>query len=104
MNTAVVNFKIDSKIKKDAQAVVEGLGFSLSSVLTASLRKLIRTRTVEFSDDVHLELTPWAKRMLKQSEKDTKAGLVSPKFSNVKDSIAWLNDPNARYQNGHSVR
>ncbi|KKR27356.1 hypothetical protein A3A64_04900 [Candidatus Gottesmanbacteria bacterium RIFCSPLOWO2_01_FULL_48_11] len=104
MNTAVINIKTDPKVKKKAQAVVERLGFSLSSVLNAYLRKLIRTRTVEFSDDVHLELTPWAKRMLKQSEKDTKAGLVSPKFSNVKDSIAWLNDPNARYQNGHSVR
>ncbi len=104
MNTAVINIKTDPKVKKKAQAVVERLGFSLSSVLNAYLRKLIRTRTVEFSDDVRLELTPWAKRMLKQSERDTKAGFVSPTFSNVKDSLVWLNDPKARYQNGHSVR
>lgn len=104
MNTAVVNFKADPKIKKDAQAVAKGLGFSLSSVLNAYLRNLVRTRKVEFSDDVRLELTPWAKRMLKQSEKDTKAGFVSPKFSNVKDSLAWLDDPNARYQNGPPAR
>ncbi len=104
MNTAVVNFKVDPKVKKSAQAVVERLGFSLSSVLNAYLRNLIRTRTVGFSDDVRLEPTPWTKRMLKQAEKDTKAGFVSPSFSNVKDSIAWLDDPNARYQNGHPAR
>lgn len=76
MNTAVVNFKTDSKIKKGAQAVAKGLGFSLSSVLNAYLRNLIRTRKVEFADDVRLELTPWAKRMLKQSEKDIREGRV----------------------------
>lgn len=104
MNTTVVNFKTDAKIKKGAQAVAKDLGFSLSSLLNAYLRNLVRTRTVAFGDDVQLELTPWAKRVLKQSEKDTKAGFVSPEFSNVKDSLAWLDDPNARYQNGHPVR
>lgn len=102
MNTAVVNFKTDAKIKKDAQAVASDLGFSLSSVLNAYLRKFIRTRKVEFVDDVRLELTPWAKRMLKESEKDEKAGFVSPTFSNAEDAIAWLHDPHRAYQNGHT--
>lgn len=102
MNTTVINFKTDTKIKRGAQAVARDLGFSLSSLLNAYLRNLIRTRKVEFSDDVHLELTPWAKRMLKQSEKDTKAGFVSPTFSNADDAIAWLHDPRRPYQNGHT--
>ncbi len=104
MNTAVVNIKVDPKVKKQAQAVAEKLGFSLSSVINAYLRQLIKTRKVEFSDDVRLELTPWAKKMLKQSEKDVKAGYVSPAFDNVEDSLAWLDDPDAKYQNGHSAR
>ena len=104
MNTAVVNIKVDPKVKKQAQAVVEKLGFSLSSVINAYLRQLIKTRKVEFSDDVQLKLTPWAKRLLKRSEKDVKEGFVSPTFSNAKDSLVWLNDPKARYQNGHPVR
>ncbi|MBI2405405.1 type II toxin-antitoxin system RelB/DinJ family antitoxin [Candidatus Gottesmanbacteria bacterium] len=103
MSTAVINIKTDPKVKKKAQAVAEELGFSLSAVLNAYLRNLIRTRKVEFSDDVHLELTPWAKRMLRESEKDVKAGRVSPGFTNAKDAIAWLNDPNSRYQNGDPV-
>lgn len=104
MNTAVVNIKVDPKVKKQAQAVAEKLGFSLSSVINAYLRQLIKTRKVEFSDDVRLELTPWAKKMLKQSEKDVKAGYVSPAFDNVEDSLAWLDDPDAKYQNGHPAR
>lgn len=76
MATTVVNFKVDPKVKKSAQAVVERLGFSLSSVLNAYLRNLVRTRRVEFSDDIRLELTPWAKRMVKKSEKDIREGKV----------------------------
>jgi len=102
MATTVVNFKVDAKIKKNAQALVERLGFSLSSVLNAYLRNLVRTRAVEFSEDVRLEPTPWTKRMLKQADKDTKAGFVSPKFSEVDDAIAWLHDPHREYQNGHT--
>ncbi len=104
MNTVVINFKADPKIKRDAQAVVERLGFSLSSVLNAYLRKLVRTRKVEFSDDARLEPTPYLKRIIKQSEKEVKEGKVSPAFSSVEESFAWLNDPHARYQNGDPVR
>ncbi len=102
MNTAVVNVKVNPKIKKQAQKGAEDLGLSLSSVVNAYLRQLIKTRRVEFSD-VRLELTPWAKRMLRESEKDVKAGRVSPSFKNAKDAIAWLNDPIARYENGDPV-
>lgn len=102
MNTAVINIKIPPKTKKQAQQVAEELGFSLSSLIHAYLRNLIRTRSVEFSD-VRLELTPWAKKMLRESKKDAKAGRVSPSFTNARDSIVWLNDPNAHYENGDPV-
>lgn len=104
MNTAIINVKVDSKLKKAVQKAAKEEGLSLSSVVNLSLRKFIKKRTAMFGDDVRLELTPWAKRMLKQSEKDVKAGYVSPPFSNAEDSIAWLNDPHARYQNGRPVR
>ncbi len=73
MNTAVVNIKVEPKIKKQAQQVAHALGFSLSSLINAYLRQLVRDRTVGFSD-VQLELTPYAKRMLKQSERDFAQG------------------------------
>lgn len=104
MNTAVVNIKVDPKVKTQAQKFAASLGLSLSSLITGLLKQALKTRTVTFTDDVRLELTPWAKKMLKQSEKDVKAGYVSPPFDNVEDSIAWLEDPDAKYQNGHPAR
>lgn len=104
MNTAIINIKTDPKVKKEAQVLAERLGFSLSSVLNAFLRDFLRKRTIAFSDDIRLELTPYAKRMLKRSEEDVKRGRVSPWFSSVEESDMWLNDPNARYQNGDPVR
>lgn len=103
MNTAVINVKVDPKLKRQAQAVAGDLGFSLSSLINAYLRQVVRDREVGFSD-VRLELTPYAKRMLKQSEKDIKEGYVSPGFTKAEDAIAWLDDPHAEYKNGASVR
>lgn len=74
MNTAVINIKTDPTIKKKVQKKAHELGLSLSSVINVFLRKFLTARSVEFSDDVQLEPTPWAKRMLKQSEKDIREG------------------------------
>lgn len=51
-----------------------------------------------------LEPTPYLDRALQDSERDIAKGYVSPAFDNPKDAIAWLNDPKARYENGHSVK
>jgi len=99
MNTAVVNIKVDPKIKKRVQKKANEFGLSLSSVINVYLRKFLNAKEVEFSD-VRLEPTPYLKRLIKQSEKDIKAGRVSPRFSSAEESLAWLDDPHARFQNG----
>lgn len=103
MKTEIVNIKTDLVTKRKAQKVAKDLGFSLSSLLNAYMRQLIDTRTVTFGATPE-EPSAWLIESLKQSEKDEKEGLISPAFDNVEDSIAWLHDPNARYQNGRKVR
>lgn len=103
MNTTVVNFKTDAKIKRGAQAVAKDLGFSLSSVLNAYLRNLIRTRKVEFSDDVRLEPTAYLKRVLRQSEKDIKEGRVIS-FSPPSEALSYLDRMIAHGQKHQSRR
>ena len=49
MNTAVINIKVDPKVKTQAQAIAEKLGFSLSSLINAYLREVIRKKAVNFS-------------------------------------------------------
>lgn len=100
MATTLLTIKVDDKDKKKAQKLAKELGFTLSDVVRADLKKFLREKRV----DVGLELTDWAKEQLRQSEKDSKAGYVSPSFDNAEDAIKWLEDPKARYQNGRPVQ
>lgn len=43
-----INFRVDPKIKQEAQRVAEDLGFNLSTILDAYLRQFIRTKEVHF--------------------------------------------------------
>lgn len=49
MNTAVINLKIEPKVKFEAQKVASDLGFSLSALINGYLRQLVKTRAVHFS-------------------------------------------------------
>lgn len=60
MKTAVLNIKIDPKVKKEAQKVADELGFTLSAIINASLKDLARSKTVSFSV---LEQTPTKKKI-----------------------------------------
>lgn len=99
MNTAIINLKVEAKLKKDGQKLAKGLGLTLSALIKSLLSKAVREKKVE----LELVPTPYLEQMLKESEEDKKAGRVSPGFDNAKDAIAWLNDPNARLENGDSV-
>lgn len=100
MNTAVINVKVDPKVKRQAQNVASNLGFSLSSLINGYLRNLIKTKTVHFSLAEKEEPSEYLIKALKESEEDRKAGRVSPSFGNAEDAIKWLNDPKARFING----
>jgi addiction module RelB/DinJ family antitoxin len=86
----VLNVRIDSKVKKEAAKVAETLGFTLSAVVNATLRNLIKTKSVNFSESY--EPTPYLARIIKQARKDRESGKnMSPMFENMNDALAWLN-------------
>ena len=97
MNGAVINVRVDSQTKVQAQNVAEELGFSLSGVIHAFLKQLIRTQAVSFA--VSEEQSDYLIKTLKESDKDIKAGQVSPLFTNVTGAIKWLNTKKKRYGN-----
>ena len=90
MRTAVINIKIDPKVKIKAQKVALDLGFSLSSIINGYLKHFIKTETLYFTTQPE-DPTEYLIQALKESKKDYKNGDVSPGFSNAKDAIAWLN-------------
>jgi hypothetical protein len=74
---------------------------TLRVVVIALLQQIARTKRLQVS----LEETPSEAMIeaLRQSDEDIKARRVSPGFTNIEnieDAMAWLNDPNATYQNG----
>jgi len=80
---------------------VRNVHFTLTSLVNAMLKQVARTRSLTLSlDETPNQATIEA---MKQSEEDVKAGRVSPAFANAKDAMAWLNDPEARFQNGDKV-
>ncbi len=82
--------KTDEKVKETAQKVAEELGLSLSDVVNAALRNLIRTREVYFS--AAPRITPELEKLLDEVEADIEAGKnLSPVFTNAEDAIRWLN-------------
>ncbi len=88
MNTAVINIRTDLGLKSAAQKVAEELGFSISSLVNAYLKQLVKTKTVHFSGEE--EPSDYLIKLMKEAEEDRKAGRVSPSFDNAKDAIEWL--------------
>lgn len=95
MNTAIVNVRVETALKKQAQKVASELGISLSAIIHGFLKQLVKTKTVTFSASE--EPTKYLIDTLKESKEDIKAGRVSPTFTNAKDALAWLNNPHKKY-------
>lgn len=86
MNTTVINIRVNSATKLESQKIAEELGFSLSSLINAFLKQLIRSRTINFGIE---EPTEYLLKALKESKKSKK----SPPFNNPNDAIKWLHEP-----------
>lgn len=89
MNNAVINVKVSPDLKAQAQNLAEEFGLSLSSLVNACLKQIVRTRSVKF--DAIEEPSEYMLKALERSKKDIKAGRVSPTFDNAKDATKWLN-------------
>ncbi len=88
MQRAVLNVKVNPLTKERAKEVAENMGFSLSALVNAFLTQLIKTKSVEFHvDEVP---TPAVQKILRQAQKNRKAGKGSPIFDNGEDAVAWL--------------
>jgi len=87
MKTSVLNIKIDPKVKNDAQKVADQLGFSLSSIINASLKNLVRSKSLSFS---LLEPTPLLKNAIDSARTDRAKGKSVGPFYSSKDLMKSL--------------
>jgi len=86
-NTAVINVKVNPELKVQAQNLAEELGFSLSSLVNACLKQIVRTRIVSF--DASEEPSEYMIKALKESKADIKAGRVVS-FESGKEALKYL--------------
>jgi addiction module RelB/DinJ family antitoxin len=95
MNTALINVKVEPELKAQAQSLAEELGFSLSSLVNACLKQIVRSRTVSFS--AKEEPNNYLIKALDESKEDVKNGRVSPGFDTAEQAITWLNSKKKKY-------
>ena len=89
-DSTVLNIKINKELKKQAQAAAKALDLPMSTIVSASLREFVRTRSITISDTPRLK--PEVEAELLEMSRQYKEGTleVSPLFDNAQDSIAWL--------------
>jgi len=87
MQTAAIYIRTEPETKKQAQKVAQQIGMSLSGLVNASLKQIIKTKKVEFSAE---EPNEYFKRTLAKARKNWKEGKGSPIFNNIEDDLKWL--------------
>lgn len=88
MNTAVIITKTEPQVKMKAQRVAKDLGLSLSSLINAWLRQLIKTKTVIFSA-ADQEPTQYLLDALRESRGDIEEGRIVS-FNTADDIISYI--------------
>ena len=88
MSKAVINFKIDTEVKEEAQKLARELGMPLSSIVNAQLRELIRTRQLNVSAEPRI--TPYLERIIEGVEQDRKTGKNITRTNSLEEALAHL--------------
>lgn len=92
MNSAQLNIKIDPETKRRVQKVADRMGLSLSQMIKAYLRDVIRHESFNISLEKE-EPSEYLIRCIKEAERDKEKGRLSPAFDNAEDAIKWLEKP-----------
>ena len=73
MQTTVI-FKADKKLKDEARAAAKRMGIPFSAVMNRLMKEFVERKVITFDERQPLKPTPYLARILRQNEKDLKAG------------------------------
>ena len=85
MLTTVI-FKTDKKLKEAAQATAKRMGIPFSAVLNGFMKEFVKGQKITF-EGKPLKLTPYAEKLLDESERELKEGKLEV-FNSVEDAFA----------------
>lgn len=90
MNNAIINVKVDTQTKEEAQKVAQEMGLSLSSVIKVKLREFIRDKSLHVEvPEIPNEKTKEAIRLARKQRVEGKA---SPVFDTAEESLKYLEE------------
>jgi addiction module RelB/DinJ family antitoxin len=89
MKTAALSVKIDPKVKREAEKIAEQLGLTVSAMVNAHLKEVIRTKSVSYAVAVH-EPSPMLKKAIKAGMNEYKEGKTKGPFDNADDFMRAL--------------
>ncbi|MDP3052056.1 MAG: type II toxin-antitoxin system RelB/DinJ family antitoxin [bacterium] len=86
----MINIKADKEVKESAKKIAKELGLSLSAIINASLKQLIKNREVCFS--AMPRMTPYLENIIQEAKKDYKAGKnIAGPFATAREMDKYLN-------------
>jgi len=96
MNTTIVNFKTNKKVKEEAQKIAKQMGLNLSDVMNIYLRDFINRKELNIKIEDPTEET---KKDIMTAVKEIKQGKTSPVFNDAEAAVEWLNKKGKKYAN-----
>ncbi|MDP2669341.1 MAG: type II toxin-antitoxin system RelB/DinJ family antitoxin [bacterium] len=85
----VINIKTDKKVKDEAKKIAEEMGLSLSAVINAQLKQLVREEELRFS--IAPKMTSYLENIVREAREDYADGKnISPVFKSAKDVAKYL--------------
>lgn len=88
MKTAIINVKVDEKIKRRAKAVAGNFGIPLSTLVNAYLVELANTGQIHFATTE--PMTKEMEKVIAQAEREIKTGKTSGPFDTLEAAYAHL--------------
>ncbi|MDP3935097.1 MAG: type II toxin-antitoxin system RelB/DinJ family antitoxin [Candidatus Giovannonibacteria bacterium] len=85
----VINIKTDKKVKDEAKKIVEEMGLSLSAVINAQLKQLVREQEMRFS--LAPKMTSYLEEIAREARGDYQKKInISPTFQSATDAAKYL--------------
>lgn len=85
----VINIKTDKKVKDEAKKIVEEMGLSLSAVINAQLKQLVREQEMRFS--LAPKMTSHLEEIAREARGDYQKKInISPAFQSATDAVKYL--------------
>ena len=88
MNTPLSYIKTEPELKVKAEEAAKELGVDLSAAVNEFLKEFIRAKKI--NHDPGYKPSAYLKRVIRQAEKNLKAGKHSPVFETGEEAVAWL--------------